>query len=345
MSVDIVIGVDAGGTSTRCAAVTLDGRVAGRGRAGGANQNSSTDPGGAFRAALREALGAAGDVTVVRAVFGVAGAGESGHARALATVRGVWAELGLPGDPEVNDDVAVAFAAGSAAPVGLVLIAGTGAVAARVRDGRVLCRCDGYGWLLGDEGSAVWIGLAGLRAVLAAIDGRGRPTVLRGRLADALGVPPGDPQAIIRAVHDRPPAELGRLAPEVMGAAGDGDPVASGIAEDAARRLLTNLAAVAPVPETAAGSAAAQGAEPDREPVVLAGAVLAAGPVAEAVRAGVRRRFGVAPILAIDGALGAAGLALRQTGAPPAAHAALLAQAAPQSADPRADGTTGLVAS
>ncbi|RCV51693.1 BadF/BadG/BcrA/BcrD ATPase family protein [Marinitenerispora sediminis] len=331
MSVDVVIGVDAGGTSTRCAVVALDGRVLGRGRAGGANQYSSSDPGEAFRAALGEALAEAGDVAVVRAVFGVAGAAASGHARAVATVRGAWSGLGLPGDPVVNDDIAVAFAAGSPEPAGLVLIAGTGAVAARVCDGEVLRRCDGYGWLLGDEGSAVWIGLAGLRAALAAIDGRGPATVLRDRLAHALGVPPGDPQAVIRAVHDRPPAELGRLAPEVMHAARAGDAAAAGIAEDAARRLLTNLASVAP-----ATRPAGQAAEPAAEPVVLAGAVLAGGPVADAVRAGVRRRFGATPVSATDGALGAAGLALRQAGVPAAVHAALLTRAA--SAVTAADG-------
>ncbi|TMZ49019.1 N-acetylglucosamine kinase, partial [Klebsiella pneumoniae] len=189
--------------------------------------------------------------------------------------------------------IAVAFASGSAASAGTVLIAGTGAVAAVVRDGAVVRRCDGYGWLLGDEGSAVWIALAGLRSVLAAIDGRGRPTVLGDRLAEALKVTPGDARQIVRAVHSRPPAELGALAPEVTLAASGGDAVAEGIVADAAARLLTNLESVAPRPMGTA-------------PVVLAGALLAGGPVADAVQAGLRARHGVAALSATDGAAGAA---------------------------------------
>ncbi|WP_067968603.1 BadF/BadG/BcrA/BcrD ATPase family protein [Nocardiopsis trehalosi] len=332
MNQDAVIGVDAGGTSTRCAVAALDGRILGYGTAGGANQFSSADPAAAFRTALRAALGGAagagGDsgaggygtagrtngldgrsgVRIVGAVFGVAGA-SSAPERAEELAGRAWADVGLPGAPRVIDDIAVAFAAGSAAPEGAVLIAGTGAVAARVRDGAVVRRCDGHGWLLGDEGSAVWLGVAGLRAALAAADGRGPATVLGDRLAAALGVAPGDTRRIVRAAHERPPAELGRLAPEVTGAAAAGDAVAGGLVADAAHRLLAALDAVAP----AAGA-----------PVVVAGALLADGPVAEAVRGGIRERRGADPLPAADGALGAAGLALRRTGAPASAHAALL---------------------
>ncbi|MBB6170480.1 N-acetylglucosamine kinase-like BadF-type ATPase [Nocardiopsis mwathae] len=314
MTEHVVIGVDSGGTSTRCAVVTRDGRVLAQGRGGGGNQYSSADPGGAFVSALRAALADAGDVAVDGAVFGVSGAAV-GHSRAVATVRGAWESLGLPGSPLVTDDIVVAFAAGSTADAGTVLIAGTGAVAAYVRDGAVARRCDGYGWLLGDEGSAVWIALAGLRAALASIDGRGRPTVLVERLAAALAIAPGDVHAIVRAAYARPPAELGGLAPEVVLAASGGDAVAGDIVAEAAERLLTNLAAVAPDPVGA-------------EPVVLAGALLATGPVADAVHEGLRTRHGVAARTAGDGALGAAGLALRRTGAPASAHARLLAPAA-----------------
>jgi glucosamine kinase len=55
-----------------------------------------------------------------------------------------------------------------------------------------------------------------------------------------------------------------------------------------------------------------------RPPVVLAGGLLlSAGPVADAVRAGVRELFGVDPRIAADGAAGAAALAIaRHIGRP-----------------------------
>ncbi|MUL42657.1 N-acetylglucosamine kinase [Streptomonospora sp. PA3] len=311
----IVLGLDAGGTSTRCAAVSLSGEVLGRGRAAGANGFSGGDPAAALEQAVREALEGVGAAEVEHAVIGLAGAATAGRARAAEIVDRAWRALGLRASPRVTDDIAVAFAAGTAADTGAVLIAGTGAVAARVRAGAVVRRCDGNGWLLGDEGSAVWLALAGLRAALAAVDGRGSPTSLCERLAAVLEVPAGDAAALVRAAHARTPAEIGELAPAVTAAAADGDPAAERIAADAADRLLGSLAALGP----AAGGG---------EPVVLAGSVLAGGPVADAVRAGLRLGGTAEPARAAEGALGAAGLALRDSGAPAQAHAALLRRAA-----------------
>ncbi|QBI53002.1 N-acetylglucosamine kinase [Streptomonospora litoralis] len=320
----VLLGVDAGGTSTRCAAVSTGGEVLGYGRAAGAGLLTGDDPAAAFQQALREALAGLGAVRVEQAVFGIAGAATAGRERAAETVGRAWHALGLPGFPRITDDIAVAFAAGSSADAGAVLIAGTGAVAARVRDGAVVARCGGHGWLLSDEGSAVWLGLSGLRAALAAIDGRGRPTSLCERLAARLEVPAHDPGALVRAAHARAPAQLGELGPTVTAAAAEDDPVAVGIVAEAAEHLLGALTAVA--------------AEPGRgEPVVLAGAVLSVGPVAEAVRSALCDRAGAETSRAVDGALGAAGLALRDAGAPKQAHAALLRRAAGDAADPTAE--------
>lgn len=311
---EVVIGVDAGGTNTRCLVATVNGRVRGRGRAGGANQRSSPDPAASLADVVRRTLRSAGPVNVVSAVFGVAGAGAAGRARAEAAVLRAWRGLGLPGVPRVGDDIAVAFAAGTAEPAGAVLIAGTGAVAATVRDGRVERRCDGHGWLLGDEGSAVWLGISGLRAALAAMDGRGRRTALAWHLADGLGVVAGDRQALIGAAYTTAPAELGRLAPRVCAAAEEGDRVAQQIVDEAASRLLSSLAAVI--------------AEPVAGPLVLAGAVLERGPVAERVRTALVERYGIVPIPAAPGEFGAAALALRRIGRSAREHAALIHRAA-----------------
>ncbi|TDQ43912.1 N-acetylglucosamine kinase [Actinorugispora endophytica] len=309
----VVIGVDAGGTHTRCLVATLDGRVRGRGRAGGANPRSSADPEASLVEVVRRSLPEAGRVRVVGAVFGVAGAGAAGYARIEAAVLGAWRVLGLPGSPHVGDDIVVAFAAGTAEPAGAVLVAGTGAVAAAVREGRVERRCDGHGWLLGDEGSAVWIGVAGLRAALAAMDGRGGGTALTERLAAALGVRAEDRQALVGAAYAVAPAALGGLAPQVCDAAEEGDEAARAIVDEAAARLLSSLAAVV--------------ADPLEGPLVLAGAVLERGPVAERLREAASGRYGVRPLAAAPGEFGAAALALRRAGRPTRAHAELIRSA------------------
>lgn len=305
---ELVLGVDAGGTSTTCVVADEDGLVRGRGRGAGANPHSSLYPENALRDAIVGAIASIPADRIGRGVVGMAGASSAPHAQDM--VHRVWRGLGLPGLPAVRDDIAIAFAAGTERRGGLVLIAGTGAVAARVQDDAVIRRCDGNGWLLGDEGSAVWIALAGLRAVLAAWDDRGADTVLRRWLPHDLGVDPHRPQDLRASVYSRPPAELGLLAPTVGAAADAGDAVARRVIASAAERLVDNMMALRPGPE---------------EPVVLAGSVLNSGPVGSVVVRGLRRRLGREPVFAGEGALGAAGIALRSHGAPLQSHAALLA--------------------
>jgi glucosamine kinase len=314
MSRTLVVGVDAGGTSTRCVVAAIDGTVVGRGRAGGANKNSS---GGRLAETLGAALGPALSTVdadaVALGVLGAAGAAGRGGPVFRAAATEAWARAGLGGEILTVTDLEVAFAAGTAAPAGTLLIAGTGAVAVRFAGGVPVRRADGYGWLLGDEGSAVWIGVHALRAVLAALDGRGEPSALVEPACTWLGVaPPVDwsraareecAQGVLAEGFARQPAELGQFAREVSAIADGGDEVAERICHAAADRLLNTLSTVEPPPGA---------------PVVLGGSVLLSpGPVAREVREGISAGLGIEPREAVDGAAGAAALAIaRLTGKP-----------------------------
>jgi glucosamine kinase len=315
-----VVGVDAGGTHTRAAIVTLDGVVAGHGSGPGANPNSGGDTAKALTTALTAALGSVDATRVVGGVFGIAGAGAAGRTRVVTAANTAWRAAGLTGEPDVVTDIAVAYAAGSDEPAGIVVFAGTGAGAAVINDGEIERRADAYGWLVGDEGSAVWLGREAVRAALRAYDGRGAATVLaetvpRAMLGEAaeplvtalpatlgagLAVDPALPQAIVKEVYSGPPAALGRLAPFVTSAAEEGDEVARRIVAEAADCLLCDVDAVRP-------ALAGPG-----HGLVVAGSLLDRGPVADAVRSGLRERFGVDPTPAGDGTLGAARLAVRR---------------------------------
>lgn len=304
----LVVGVDAGGTSTRCVVMTLDGTPVGRGHADGANQHSSIgDPAENLTTAMREALRGVDPAEVAGGVLGMAGAGGAGYERAQELADSAWQACGLAGSPLVVTDIVVAYASGTTASSGIVLIAGTGAIAAAIQDGAITSRCDGYGWLLGDEGSAVWLGREGVRAALAAGDGRGEPTTLAEAIPRAMlgRHRPRDPaetaQAVVRMTYGGAPADLGRLAPVVCGQSAAGDRVARKLTDTAAERLLAAVSAVIPHSGWTG-------------PVVLAGSVLSSGPVADAVRAGLVERYGARPLEAQDGALGAAALALRHYG-------------------------------
>lgn len=313
----LAIGIDAGATHTRCLVVDETGARLARGSAEGANQNSSADPALALTSALRDALAALGDVEpdgrrrVERVTIGIAGAGSAGLARAEAAARQACRDAGIAAPVSVSSDIEIAYAAGSSdrdgviSPDGTVLIAGTGAVAAAVADFAVVRRCDGLGYLLGDEGSAVWIGLAAARAVAAAQEDRGPATALSASVlelvrAEIPAAAPEPTQALAAAVYGAPPAALGRFAPLVDRAAADGDAVATTIVREAVSALVRSVAVVRD-PRL-----------PDL-PLVVAGALATgAGLVGTSLRAQLSHDFGVQPRLARDGVVGAAFLALRQ---------------------------------
>jgi glucosamine kinase len=300
---DAVVGIDAGGTGTRAVLIATDGTVLGRGRASGANLRSSGGE-AAVRAAIAQALaGCLAGIQpdrVIGGFAGVAGAGAAGLEQVRRQVSAAWVAAGLSGVPEVGDDVVIAFASGTSRPTGLVLISGTGAAAAAIRDHRVQRQVDGYGWIAGDDGSAVWLGLRAIRAALAARDGRGPDTVLMDAvdqwLPDDLDVPWA--QRVVAAVHTRLASTYGALAPHVASAAEQGDAVARDLVDQAAQRLWAGLRAVA--------------RDDSPEVVVLAGSVIGVGtPVGRAVRAQIRRTWPRADVsTASSGEAGAAALAL-----------------------------------
>ncbi len=309
MSGTVVVGLDIGGTSTRALAVTLDGERLGTGRAGGGNPTShgAARAAGELLTALRRAL-AHVDPTRVRAgAIGLAGVG-----RLLADPAGraafddAWRAAGLKCPYALHGDALVAYASGTASPAGTILVAGTGAIAAQVRELRLDRVADGHGWLLGDLGSGFWLGQQAVRRLLADLDAGTDPGELGRRihteLAGSAGVaarPRDTVDALVQAVTRRPPVELARLAPLVVDAAGTGDPAATALIGEAGAHLAATVSRIRP-----AG---------DATPLVLGGGLLTGDtPLAAVVRAEAGRRWPDAPLRpAGDGAAAAAWLAAR----------------------------------
>ncbi len=77
----------------------------------------------------------------------------------------------------VHDSLAALEAAFPGGP-GIIVISGTGCVAAGMNEEGAYFRAGGWGYLVDDEGSAYDIGRKGLRAAFRAIDGRSSPTKL-----------------------------------------------------------------------------------------------------------------------------------------------------------------------
>jgi glucosamine kinase len=299
--VDLVVGVDAGGTRTRAVVTTLDGQVCGRSTSGPGNPVAHGVPaavraiGAAVAGALDPATGPPGR-RVGRVLVAAAGGGASFETEVR---RDLAERLSAGGPAPVVDcvsDLTAAFAAGTAEADGYLLVAGTGAASAEFAGGRISRTVDGNGWLLGDDGGGFWLGRQAVRAVLAALEGHGAPTSMIDPVAAALGVPPRR-EPVLSAVYNDVPVRLARLAPVVSAAHRHGDPVATGILRAAGTALLETVSALAPV----AG-----------RPLVLAGGVLdGGGEVARIVREGAAARWSVRPAVSADPAAGAAWLALR----------------------------------
>jgi N-acetylglucosamine kinase-like BadF-type ATPase len=164
----LVVGVDAGATSTRVSVHTLDGTRVGYARAGAGNPTAHglAKAVAAISAALEAALPPGGGPLVVASLAGVAGhVGEM-----VPELAKSWASHGIAEEPRYVGDVPIAYAAGSPEPDGSLLLSGTGAVAARFVDHRLDALADGLGWLLGDAGSGFWIGREAARVVVDALD-------------------------------------------------------------------------------------------------------------------------------------------------------------------------------
>ena len=214
-----LLGIDAGGSATR-AVIVADGQVTERFTAPPINALLSLD----LTGRLAELISAAGATA--------AGVGVPGL-RSPADAAKLGAELtSRAGHPvRVTWDGETAWLGAFCAAPGIAVFAGTGSGALGC-DGDRWARAGGHGFLLGDEGSAYWIGRAAANAALRWEDGMGGSAALRDAVVAASG---RDLAGLIEDVHARP-AERGRLASLA--------PVATALAgqDEAARRIALEAA-------------------------------------------------------------------------------------------------------
>ena len=76
------------------------------------------------------------------------------------------------------NDALAALAGGTGAAEGIIVVSGTGSIAAGLDKTGKTARAGGLGHLIGDEGSGFRIGLDGIKAAAAALERRGMATVL-----------------------------------------------------------------------------------------------------------------------------------------------------------------------
>ncbi len=253
----LFLGLDGGGTTTRAVVADGSGSVVGLATNGPSNWEmvGLPDAGTTIATTVDAALGQAGaersDLTA--AVFGLAGLDWPSDEARLASV---ISPMGLGGDRMLLNDAFIALRAGTSRPWGVVVVAGTGTVAAgRNRRGETW-RTLGLGPEFGDWGSAADVAREALRAVADAYTGRGPETSLTAALCEAAGA--DDAAALIERASRQaaglpgpgdagPALEAGdpQLAPLVISEAERGDAAATDILARAGASLGGSAALVA----------------------------------------------------------------------------------------------------
>lgn len=241
----LYLGIDAGGTHTVAVLMSEDGEVLGVG-AGGPGNHVAVGLATA-RASLAEAIQqACGGRTpallrVTAVAFGSAGLEEPGD---VGIARNLLPE-NIESEMVVFDtDALVALEGALAGEPGIVVVAGTGAIAFGRDVYGHRAYASGWGWRVGDEGSAYWIAARALQAISRSLDGRGPKTAMLSAMLASLHLP--DWRALRDWIYapDRAPANIAALAQVVVEAARAGDVVAATLLDRAADELARAAAAV-----------------------------------------------------------------------------------------------------
>ncbi len=232
---NVVLGIDGGGTRTR-ASIVSDEEVLAFAESGsikrlrvGAQKAEEH-----LRALLGEVYKQAGVTGVCAATVGVASATMPG---VTEWITAVLDGFGVKTSEIVGDEVIALDAAFKGGP-GILQIAGTGSnTIGRAPDGG---RETAGGWSsrLGDEGSGYWIGLHAVRRGLRAYD-RGEPT----RVLDTVGRIWGTStlDELVNLGDSTPGPDFAALAPVISQLAEEGDPVAAGVLQQAVADLVENV--------------------------------------------------------------------------------------------------------
>lgn len=226
-----ILGIDGGGTKTEVAIATETGEILSRSYSGPSNW--TTTP----RKIAQENI-VEGIESVLRQVPGIKidliTAGVAGSARKESELKEFLYSLNIAKDVIVTTDAHIALVGAVLGFEGIIVIAGTGSISYGRRGDREK-RTGGWGYLLGDEGSAYDVGRKGMIAVLKAYDGRGEKTLLTDMFYEYLGQ--GDVEALIRIIYERSKDIISGFARYVVRAGEMGDKVALEILNTASYEL------------------------------------------------------------------------------------------------------------
>jgi N-acetylglucosamine kinase-like BadF-type ATPase len=240
-----ILGIDGGATRTDAILSDEEGHILGRGVGGPSNYNVVGIE--AAKASLKQAIeGALSDAQqdvqeVKAAAVGVPCRDEpppisEWFANRLSNAKTI-----------VVPDYELVLPAGTPQGWGVSIISGTGSVAFGRNPQGQRAMTGGWGYILGDEGSGYAIGLAALRSVARAQDGRSPRTMLTELILEAWGLK--DLNDLSRRVYHggTTHADIAALTSVVIEAAAASDAIALSLTREAGSELALSVAALVPL--------------------------------------------------------------------------------------------------
>ena len=226
------IGVDGGGTRCRARLRNRSGKILGEGQGGASNIRLGlslvwSNLMVAVDEALKQAQLTHADLPDIHIGLGLAGI-------ASATGAQVTIDSGPRfGNIRASSDAHAACLGAFGGEDGAILIAGTGSAGYQFVNG-VGHSVGGWGFEVGDDGSAAGLGRSALRAALRSFDRIAPSSALTQEIIDFFG---GQTADVIAFVTTATPSDFGSLAPMIMGHAQAGDVVAMRLVQDVADEI------------------------------------------------------------------------------------------------------------
>ena len=237
-----VLGIDGGGSKTVCVLMNEKREFLGRGEAGSANYQSVGIEAAKFsiESAINQAIIKQDSIKIDAICLGLAGVGRAKDIEIIKKIiKDIPATEYIKSENIIiSHDGLIALVGGISNDVGIVVAAGTGSIVFGRNHRGETKRVGGWGYILGDEGGAYQIAVAGMKAALKAYDGKGIYSSLVEDFKSHFGL--NNIEEFIEIVYriGLSVKEIAGLAPVVDNAAFLGDEVAKQIIDNAVDELV-----------------------------------------------------------------------------------------------------------
>lgn len=249
---DLILGVDGGGTRTKAWITNTSGKLLAKGNSGsgsyisvGTNlaiKNLNTSIFDAIKV-----LRSPDKVYFISSCFGFAGfniPGDKVIYKKIVFNNKLQDHLN-PDKCQIYNDTRIGLEAGSNNKNKIIIIAGTGSNCLGANENGKEARTNSWDYILADEGSGYEVSIKALRAVMRAFDGRGPKTILSRTIPEFLGLK--NELDLLKWVYGQPFSKerIGSIARIVCEAAVSGDKVSQDILKEEAGEAVLSIKTVA----------------------------------------------------------------------------------------------------